>query len=56
MEIPARVRKGDYSGGASSVYDRILKTVKELEGKGDIYPDTGGHGLRYSSLTDVFFS
>ncbi|HAJ27939.1 MAG TPA: AAA family ATPase [Syntrophus sp. (in: bacteria)] len=39
MEIPAKVRKGDYSGGESPVYDRILKTVKELEGRGDILPD-----------------
>ena len=39
MEIPAKVRKGEFTGGASPVYDRILQTVKELEGKGDIPSD-----------------
>ncbi len=39
MEIPAKVRKGEYTVGASPIYDRILKTVKKLEGNGDIPPD-----------------
>ena len=39
MDIPAKVRKGEFSGGASPIYDRILQTVKEIEGKGDIPSD-----------------